>query len=179
MAVEFGIRLQRPFTIAALRRGAEEVLRELLGVEPAESVTLFESTRDYLERGWSAVRAPASVLDAMYGAEPVPYAVVLAVPDGGVEVSFHDHGSPQEPELGEWILVSAGMERVPAAFVLGIAAAVAAARLTDGLIIDESSLLSGDRVLGADEVVSRLRVAGEKGPASAVAALLHKTRTVE
>jgi hypothetical protein len=178
VAVEFEIRLHKPFTIAALQPGTEEALQEFLGVGLAEPVEVFASTQDYLEHQWSAERANASVLDATYGAGPVPYAVVLAVPGGGVEVSFHDHGSPEVPELGEWIVVSAGLERVPTAFVLGIASAVAIARLTDGAIVDDSFLLGGDRVQRAEEVVTRLRVVGEEVTASAIEALLHKTRMV-
>lgn len=138
MAIEWWVRVNRGFSMADLLDSVGGILGEIgvpgvgLSIKPADAVgVVIGSDRDDID-------------------------MRISTADGGHAntLSFQDFGDPDDPELGKWITVTSWRDNL--SIVLSIATVIAAAKLTNAPVIDETQLLGG-RQQDPDDLIEALK----------------------
>lgn len=176
MGIEFSVKVNDAFTIAALALRAKNLLSSLLGYGLPQEVLIIGSARAYMSAGDKAQPLAKASSHSIVVPSSGSNTVVLAVSGGAVEVSFDDFGDSEDAELGKWVTVAADLERAPTSYILAIAVALAAAQLTSGMVVDESGLLGGGRIRDPDELLTYLAPDTPISREQAINQVLSKTR---
>lgn len=127
MAVEWWARVNQGFSVAELLRSITAALDDI---------------------GFPRIRltpSPEGVTSEVIGAGQADIDIRISTADGKHSTTFslQDFGDPDDPELGRWITVTPWRDNL--SIVLSIATIIAAAKLTNAPVVDESQLLGSRR----------------------------------
>ncbi|MFB9837403.1 hypothetical protein [Actinoallomurus acaciae] len=127
MAVEWWTRVNQGFSVAELLRSITAALDDI----GFPRIRLFPSPED----------ATGEVI----GVGQADLDIRISTADGKHSTTFslQDFGDPDDPELGGWITVTPWRDNL--SVVLSIATIIAAAKLTNAPVVDESQLLGSRR----------------------------------
>jgi hypothetical protein len=165
VSAAFSVRIRKQFTLADLRNETERTLQEIAPTVTGLAIDVVPDRRSYrIGRAKAARATPEELLQELVDPSPLlPFTILMtADADAAVGVSELDFGYAEDADGGRWLLSDPTVDRRPAAFLLSIAAAVAAGRLAASPVLDESLLLTGDRLTEPQFIVDRLRREGHR-----------------
>ena len=173
MAIEWDVRVERAFTLEAVRSATGSVLLDLLGLDeiPAVSVAELGPTgglgTDLAPERLATVHGPRS-------GEDDHVVLYLDGIDAAVWVMTLDVGFAEDEECG--VRCSVTCWRDALSVVVGISATIAIARVAGRRVWDESLLLGHERINDPEVLLRTLRTYGASDLHTAARSVLAKTR---
>lgn len=154
MSIDWTIYLREPFSVGTLVQDAGRVAEEILG-HPAEGVSLRVRTVRSGRAGRIDAEHPVDERVVVSTRGDLFFDITDSRGEDAVEVQVHsDEREEGEPESGTWMTVTAF--RTDLSVVLAASTAIAAARLTGNIVVDDLGFL-GTRLAEPDTATGRIK----------------------